>query len=226
MTATVISEGLHGGAFIVSEAEQGYFSREQVTVALSQTLAAGQVLGAVDVPASVTSSAAADASNTGNGTFTLDATNPTDTGAQDGNYRVVAISAGASAVFEVIDPKGVEIGRVTTGGAAFASQIKFTIGAGGTAFAVGDAFTVTVGVESGNDRQVKAWTPTATDGSQNPVGILIYPKTTDGSNTTQGSMIARHAEVRLADLTFGGSPSAAQKAECIEQLRRIGIVCR
>lgn len=224
MTATVLSEGLHAGAFIVSEAEQGFFSRDQVTVALSQTILAGQVIGKVAVPSGITSSGTADAGNTGNGTLTLDASNPVDTGAQDGNYRLVAL---APTEFEVLDPKGINIGRVATG-ATFANQIKFVVAAGGTAFAVGDAFTVTVGRESvqATDEQVKPWTPSATDGSQNPTGIMVYPVTTDGTATKLGTMLARHSEVRLSDLTFGGSPSAAQQKECIEQLRRLGIVCR
>lgn len=107
MTATVLTEGLHAGAFIVSEAEQGYFSRDQVTVALSQTLVAGQVVGKVGVPAGETSSVAADAGNTGNGVFTLDATNPVAAGAIDGIYRVVCIAVAAnSGTFAVTDPKG------------------------------------------------------------------------------------------------------------------------
>lgn len=226
MTATVLTEGLHAGAFIVSEAEQGYFSRDQVTVALSQTLVAGQVVGKVGVPAGETSSVAADAGNTGNGVFTLDATNPVAAGAIDGIYRVVCIAVAAnSGTFAVTDPKGVEIGRVAVAG-TFNNQIKFVIADGATDFAAGDAFSVTVGRETGTDEQVVGWTPGATDGSQKAAGILIYPCTTDGSNTAQRAIIARHAEVRLADLTFGGSPSAAQKAEAIEQLRATGIVCR
>jgi hypothetical protein len=224
MTAIVLSEGLHAGAYIVSE-HHGY-SRDQVTVALNQSIAAGQVVGKVAVPGNVTSSSAADAGNTGNGTLTLDATAPVASNAQDGTYRIIAISAGAGAEFLVEDPKGVEIGRVAAG-ATFANQIKFAIAAGGTAFAVGDTFTVTVGRETnGTDEQVVPWTPTATDGSQNPVGIMMYPVVTDASATKLGTIHARHAEVRLSDLTFGGSPTAAQQAECIEQLRRLGIVCR
>lgn len=44
MTVPVFTETLHAGGFLVWE-EDGYFSREQVTIAASQTLVAGQVLG-------------------------------------------------------------------------------------------------------------------------------------------------------------------------------------
>lgn len=224
MTATVISEGLHAGAYLVNE--DRYFSRDQVVVALSQTLVAGQVVGKIGVPAGETSSVAADAANTGNGLFTIDATNPVAAGAKDGNYRVICEGVAANGgSFQVVDPNGVEIGKVAVG-ATFNNQIKFVIADGATDFVTGDAFTVTVGRESGTDEQVKAWDPANTDGSQIAAGILMYPVTTDGSNTKQGTIHARHTEVRLSDLTFAGSPSAAQKAEGIEQLRRIGIICR
>jgi hypothetical protein len=225
MTATIISEGLHAGAFIVSE---GYnmFSRDQVTVALSQTLVAGQILGKTGVPASETVSVAADAGNTGNGVFTIDGTNPVSSNAIDGAYRVECIAVAAnSGTFSVTDPKGVEIGRVAVA-ATFNNQIKFVIADGATDFAAGDAFTVLVGRETGADEQVVAWGAGNTDGSQKAAGILVYPCTTDGSNTAQRAIIARHAEVRLSDLTFGGSPTTAQQAEAIEQLRALGIICR
>ncbi|WP_315768225.1 head decoration protein [Bradyrhizobium sp. SZCCHNR2012] len=225
MTALVLTETLHAGAYLVSE--DVYFSRDQVTVALNQNIAAGQVVGATDVIALTTASAAADAPNTGNGVLTLDVSTPVLAAAQDGIYRLLCIAAVANAgTFEVFDPKGVSIGKYNVGAAAFANQIKFTIADGATDFVAGDAFSVTVGVESNADRQVKAWDPAAVDGSQNPVGILMYPTVTDGTATKLATMTARHSEVRLSDLTFGGSPSAAQKAACIEQLRRLGIICR
>jgi hypothetical protein len=220
MTATVLSEGLHANAYIVSE--EIYFSRDAVVVALSQNLAAGQVIGKVAVPAGVTSSAAADAGNTGNGTFALDATAPTDSKAQDGVYRIVALSA---TIFEVVDPKGLEIGKATVG-ATYANQIKFLMAAGGTAFAVGDAFSVIVGRETITDDQVKAWDPNATDGSQKVAGIMMYPVITDSVSTKKATIHCRRAEVRLSDLTFGGSPTAAQRLEAIEQLRALDIICR
>jgi hypothetical protein len=225
MTATVLTEGLHAGAFIVSE-DEGWFSRDQVTVALSQTLNAGHVIGKIGTPASETSSVTADAGNTGNGVFTLDVTNPVAASAINGTYRVVCIAAATnSGTFEVVDPNGVEIGRVVVA-ATFNNQIKFVIADGATDFVVGDAFSVLVGRETGTDEQIKEWNPANTDGSQVVRGILVWPITTDGSNTKTAAIIARHAEVRLTDLTFGGSPTAAQKADAIEQLRKIGIICR
>jgi hypothetical protein len=157
--------------------------------------------------------------------FTIDGTNPVSSGAIDGNYRAVCVAVAANAgIFLVTDPKGVEIGRVAVG-ATFNNQIKFVIADGAADWAAGDAFTVTVGRQSDVDEQVVAWSGTVSAGtSQIAAGIMIYPVITDGVNTAQRGIIARHAVVRLTDLTFGGSPTAAQQAEAIEQLRALGII--
>lgn len=145
--STPITEAVHAGAFIISESP-GRRSREAVDIAVSQTIYAGSVLGRRDVNASARASVAADASNTGNGVFTLDATTPVLAGAIDGVYRVVnELVATNSGEFVVYDPNGIEIGRVAVGG-TFATGIKFVIADGSTDFAIGDAFSVTVGVEA------------------------------------------------------------------------------
>ena len=97
---------------MVSEAP-GRLSRDRFVVALNQSLAAGQVIGKAAVAGLVTSSAAADGSNTGNGVITLDATAPVAAGAKNGIYRVVnELVATNSGEFVVYDPDGIEIGRV------------------------------------------------------------------------------------------------------------------
>ena len=84
-----------------------------LSFALNQSLAAGQVVGKAAVVGLVTSSAAADGSNTGNGVITLDATAPVAAGAKNGIYRVVnELVATNSGEFVVYDPDGIEIGRV------------------------------------------------------------------------------------------------------------------
>lgn len=223
MTATVLIEAEHAAAFVLSEGFNK-FSRDQVTVGQSQTLAAGQVVGKVGIPASETSSVAADTGNTGNGVFTLDGSAPVASSAIDGAYRVVCIAVATnSGQFLVSDPKGVELGRVAVG-ATWNNQIKFVIADGATDFAAGDAFTVSVGRQSGTDEQVLAWSPSATDGSQRAAGIMIGPVATGAGQTAQAIMLSRHAAVRLSDLAFGGSPTSAQLAEAIEQLRALGII--
>jgi hypothetical protein len=218
-----LTETLHAGAFIVSEA-RGYFSRDTGTIAINQTILPGQVLYSSAVVASLTATATADAGNTGNGVFTLDVTTPALATAQNGAYRVVCEAVVANAgTFLVMDPSGVEIGRYQAVAAAFANQIKFTIADGATDFAVGDAFTVVVGRESGIDEQFSAL---PNDGSQVASAIAVYPVTTGGSATAKIAIMKRHAEVRLSDLTFATSISAANKAKAIEELRAYGIICR
>lgn len=218
-----LTEKLHAGAFLVQEMP-GYYSRDTATVALSQTVVAGQVMYSSTVIAGATSSAAADAGNTGNGVLTLDVTTPVLAGAKNGVYRLVCLEPGTNVgTFAVYDPDGVEIGRHVVAGAAFSNQIKFTIADGATDFVAGDAFSVTVGVESGTDQE---WTVIPNDGTQTAGGIAIYPITTDGSTKGKIAMLVRNSEVRLSDLTFASGISAANKAKAIEDLRRVGIICR
>lgn len=223
---TAITEPLHAGGFMVSEANV-HRAREQVTIALSQTLVAGQVLGKAGVAAGITSSAAAAASNTGgSGAITLDVTAPVAASAQNGVYQAICIEpASNGGTFEVFDPGGVSIGVVAVG-ATFNNQIKFVI-ADATDFVSGDRFLITVGREFGADEQYKAFDMTATDGAQHAAGILWDAVTTDGSTTKQATVIARAAEVRAADLTWPASNlTAAQKAAAIAELQALGIQLR
>src|SRR6266508_2588250 len=138
-----LNETLHAGAHVVSEAN-GNLSRESVIIALSQTLVVAQVLGKIGVAANITSSSAADAGNTGNGTFTLDVTAPVDSKVQNGVYRAVCIAiATNSGTFAMFDPAGVEIGRVAVG-ATFNNQIKFVVADVSTFIAIGAASSTTV----------------------------------------------------------------------------------
>jgi hypothetical protein len=219
----VFNEARHSGEFILTELN-GHGSRDNIVIAATnQTIVPGAVLGAIEVvQADATSSSAADASNTGNGTLTLDATAPVGAAAKDGAYRVVAITA---TEFTVTNPEGKEIGKVATG-ATFNGEIKFALAAGGTAFAPGDAFTVTVGLDPVTDRQFVALNPTANDGSQNAAAIAIYAATTDNTNTAEISAILRTAEVNSQIITFPVGITSAQKAEAIVQLRKLGISVR
>lgn len=223
-TGIVQTESRHPGGFMVSEAN-GYKSRDKFVVALSQTLVAGAVCGKTSVIASATSSVAADASNTGNGVFTLDVTAPVGAGAKDGIYRVVNdLVAANSGEFIVFDPDGIEIGRVAVA-ATFNNQIKFAIADGATDFAIGDAFSVTVGLQETN-YQMEALNLAGTDGSQRVASISWGNVTTDGSNLQNGVFITRDAEVRGVDLVWPAGITAAQLAEGIRALEKLGIIVR
>jgi len=95
-------------------------------------------------------SAAKSGGNTGTGTLTLDATTPTLFGATPGVYTVRCITAATNGgQFLVNTPSGTSLGTFslpgTAGGSAtFSNQIKFALADGGTDFAVGDGFDITV----------------------------------------------------------------------------------
>jgi hypothetical protein len=221
----MLTETIHAGAFIVQEMP-GYYSRDSLTVALSQTLVAGQVCGRVGVPANIVSSAAADAANTGgSGAITIDGTNPVSASAKNGRYRAVCIEPATNGgTFAVNDPDGVEIGKVAVG-ATFNNQIKFVI-ADATDFVAGDAFNIDVIREEGADEQAKALDLAGTDGSEVGSCIIVYPVTTDGSTTKKAAFMTRNCEVRAADLTWPSGITADQKAAQIENLRKKGIILR
>lgn len=223
-TGIVQTESRHPGAFMVSEANSRR-ARDTFVVALNQTIVAGQVCGKTAVIAGATSSVAADASNTGNGVFTLDVTAPVGAGAKDGIYRVVNdLVAANSGEFIVTDPDGIEIGRVAVG-ATFNNQIKFVIADGATDFAIGDAFSVTVGLEE-TDYQMVALNLAAADGSQRIAGISWDNVTTDASNLQSGVFITRAAEVRGVDLVWPVGITATQLAEGLRALEKLGIIVR
>lgn len=223
---TVLNETIHPGAFIVSESEGPYHTREAVVIALSQTIIPGIVLARNAVAASVTSAAAAAVGNTGNGVLTLDAVTPVLEGAKNGRYRVVAIEPAANAgQFEVFDPAGVSIGQVAVG-ATFANEIKFAIADGATDFVAGDSFNIDVGIEQG-DYQYAALNLTKAGDFAKAAGIAVYGVTTDGVTTQKITAIVRGpCEVRLSDLTWPAGITAAQKAEGIRQLEALGIIGR
>lgn len=90
-----------------------------------------------------TSVGAAVAGNTGAATIT--AAPPVAAGAIQGIYKLTAVSAGATAVFLMTDPAGLELGEATTGTPATIGGIgPFTITDAGTDPAIGDQFTITV----------------------------------------------------------------------------------
>jgi hypothetical protein len=175
-----------------------------VTVAISQTLARGCVMGLVKYAAGT---AAADESNTGNGTltsFALAAGGPQ----KIGDYIVKCVEAITnSGRFHVLDPDGILIGEFTIPAGAgndydfSGGGISFTVTDDSTDFALDDFFTCPIEAGSG---QAVACDHTATNGSEVPEGVLVEAVTTDGSST-QASLIYTDGTYQSAGLTFGGS---------------------
>lgn len=212
---TELTEGQHKAEFLVTEAN-GSLSRETVTVLSGQNLKPGHVLGKVTVGAATGTAAGG---NTGNGTIGTVSAGDT---AKAGVYQIICIEpATDGGTFEVEDPDGVIIGRAVVG-SAFAGAVNFTIGDGGTDFAAGDRFTVTVAAGSG---KYKEYNPANTDGSQTAVAIsLDFVDATGGDK--EGVVVARHAEVNAAELIWFSAADANQKAAGQAQLATHTIIAR
>lgn len=221
----VFNETTHAGGFLLSEAELTR-SREAIVIGASQSIVPGAVLGKLSADGTPTAAATADAGNTGDGAMTLAGT-PTGAGAQAGDYRVVCNAAAAGGgSFSVEDPEGVNVGEAQVG-AAFAGPIAFTIAAGGTDFAVGDAFTVAVAIPTGaTGGQFVALDPSASDGSQHAAGIAYHGVITAAGETVNITGILRDAEVNQFELTWPAGITDPQKAAAVDELNAIGIFLR
>lgn len=212
---TELTEGQHKAEFIVTEAE-GTLSRETVTILSGQTLKPGHVLGKVTVG---TATGAAVSGNTGNGAIGTVSAGAT---AKPGVYQIVCIEpATDGGTFAVEDPEGVIVGRAVVG-SAFAGPVNFTISDGGTDFAAGDRFAVTVAAGSG---KYKEYNPANTDGSQTAVALAVDAVDASAGDTP-AVIIARHAEVNEAELIWFSDADANQKAAGLVQLKTQTIIAR
>lgn len=163
----------------------------QPIVLAAGTLVRGTVLGQQTTNPI---SAAAAPGNTGNGTIGALSVGATPV---VGTYTAKATSA---TVFAVTDPEGNALGNATAGAAFASAEINFTITAGGTAFAVGDAFTLTVSDAVGTYIEC---VKTASDGSQVPVAVLADYADASAGPVTTGAYVA--GEFNANALTYDAS---------------------
>lgn len=211
---TVLSEGIHAGEHIVSEAN-GNFSREVVTVT-GADLGPATVLG--KIPSATVAAAAKSGGNTGNGTIAMDGTTPALPGVKRGVY---AVRFTAATAFTVEDPDGNVIGTGATA-AAFADDVKFTITAGGTAFVAGDGFDITVGLVG---YAYKKLAPSATDGSQTACAALWDTAKASAADVRQVAHV-RSCEVNGLVLDWPTGITTTQKNAAIADLAEAGIIVR
>lgn len=209
-----ITEGIHAGEYLVSEAN-GNYSREVVTVA-GGDYGPATVLG--KIPSATSSAAAKSGGNTGNGTIALDGTTPVQPGAKRGTYTVRFTAATA---FTVEDPDGNVIGTGATG-TAFTDDVKFTITAGGTAFVAGDGFDIAVGTVGYTYTELD---PTATDGSQIACAVLFDTAKAASADVRQVAHV-RACEVNGLVLDWPTGITTTQKTAAIADLAAAGIVVR
>lgn len=219
---TTLTEGVYATESLVSEAS-GERSREAVTVKSGQNLKACAVLATL-VSGTVASAAKAGG-NTGNGTFTLDATTPLLLGAKLGVYTLRCIAAAANnGTFRLEDPDGAVLGDIVmAGGAATVSeQIKGALADGSSDFVVGDGFDITVTALV--EKEVE-YNPAGTDGSQIATGIL-YGAVNATSADTRGVAFKRDCEHNADIVVWKTGITANQKAKGTADLKRRGIILR
>lgn len=220
---TTLTEGPRTGEFIVSEAP-GERSRDQIVLGTGNNLKAGAVLGTLITAATVVSAAKAGG-NTGNGTFTVDATTPLLPGGKLGVYVLRCIAAATNnGTFRLEDPDGRVLGDtvMAAGAGAVAEQIQGALADGSTDFAVGDAFNITVSAITTEDAE---FNPAGTDGSQFATGIL-YAATNATSADKRAVAVRRDAEVNSRLLTWKSGATTAQKAVAQQALAAAGIIFR
>ena len=120
-------------------------------------------------------------------------------GGKTGVYQVRFTAATA---FTVTDPSGLQVGTGTVG-TAFATQIKFNTAAGGTAFAAGDGFDISVVSTS---KYVPS-PATSADGSDQAMAINLLQVDATSADAVV-AVIANAAEVVGAALTYDASISS------------------
>lgn len=215
-------ETLHAAGFLISEAN-GNLSRDNGVLITGQNLKTGTVIAKISVGAAT--SAAKAGGNTGDGTLTLDVTNPVRQGAKVGVYKVRFVAAAANnGTFRVEDPDGYDLGQVIMAGGAGAwdDDIKFAVADGAADFIVGDGFDITVAAGSGKLTQ---YVVAGQNGSQNPGGVLLADVDATSADKA-AAFIARNAEVNANELTWPGGISADEKNAAIVKLAALGVVVR
>lgn len=152
---------------------------------------------------------------TGDGAITFDAT-PNGVGFMPGLWNVRLVGAGATAAFEVFNPRGEYVGPGAVG-SAFDGPINFTIADGAANYAIGDVVEINVPATT-----YGAHDPTSITGLATPAGILYEAAV----GTVDRTVIVRDAEVNSNHLTYFDSATDAEKATVNAQLAHLGIIVR
>lgn len=219
---TTLTEGIYRTESLISEAP-GSQSREAIVVKSGSNLKSCAVLATI--LSGTVASAAKAGGNTGNGTFTLDATTPLLLGAKLGVYTLRCIAAAVNnGTFRLEDPDGIVLSDIVMAGGAgtVAEQINGALADGVTDFVVGDGFDITVTALV--EKEVE-YNPAGTDGSQIATGIL-YAAVDATSADTRGVAFKRNCEHNADIVVWKTGLTATQKAKGAADLKRRGIILR
>lgn len=212
----VFNEPIRPCESLVSEAP-GERSREAITVGAT-AITACMVLGATFGAATA---AAKAGGNTGNGTFTIDATTPTLAGAKPGVYRLRCIAAAANGgTFRLEDPDGIVLGDtvMAAGSATVSEHIRGALADGSSDFIVGDGFDITVPA-------------TLTYGPLNlaaTTGLSVASAISYGNYAASGRGVAfvRDCEHNADIVVWPAGITSDQRALATRQLAAQGIILR
>lgn len=222
---TVKTETRHAAEFVMSEAN-GNRSRGNATIAASQTILPGTVLGKVGEAEGAVTVGAPAFTGTGDGTLTK-ATPAYGAGVMVGTYTIALteiVTNGGK--FDVIRPDGTVDGQAVVG-VAYDGQVKFTIADGSTDFGIDAKFTLAVTIAAAADEGLyKAYDQDASDGAEVAAGIALYAATTGIGETDQISIIMRDATVNGNLLVWPDDIDAGETLTAIAQLAALGIMVR
>lgn len=179
----------------------------------------GMALGRVLVGAA---SAVAFAGNAGNGTMSAITVGA---GAIAGVYKLYIVEPASNAgKFVVEDPTGkvVDIGTVAVPFSA--GGLGFTLADGGTDFAAGDGFDITVAAGS---QKLKPWTPDGTDGTQILAAFLIADKVDATVADVDAAILVRDALVDPQGLGWSAAVTTQNHRDtALAQAKTLGILSR
>lgn len=199
------------------------FCRESLTLlagsGTAREIEIGVILGAAGMAAV---SQAALAGNVGNGVLTL-ANPPISAGTNAGDFQAICIEPATNGgTFEVFDHNGVSVGTATVG-VAFTGPVKFTIADGATDFSAGDGFLIKVPLGS----KVKAWDPTAIDGSAEVVGVALAKGYAPvGADAGILGIVRGPAILDLDGITWPEGATTDQKSAAVTALLKKNIIVR
>ncbi|WP_428485962.1 head decoration protein [Rhodopila sp.] len=219
MVSPVLTENWYTSGFIVSEAP-GKLSRSLGTIYNTGTADIVQEAGLVLAQATTaTPTVTAGGANHGNGSVTaITAGNNAVLGA----YTLLATSATS---FNLTDPNNDAMGPATVGTAYAGAEIDFMINAGGTAFAAGDIFTLTLLPGTG------AFVSYTGAVGLPAVGVLYNLVWVPAGGSTKVTVMARNCEVNRAELQWDPSivnsgSVAALEATALAALATHNIIAR
>lgn len=190
------------------------YSNEVVTIASGQDLEVGAVLG------QILTSSETHAGNTGNGVL---GSVTFGSKAMAGIYTLTCTVAATNAgTFKLTTPNGETVPQLLTVAVAYTSDhLNVTLADGSTDFIVGDNFLVTVA--TGN---CEALDQTATDGTQNPLGILLANVDATGGAVKSAAVVRGEVIINTDGLKWNNTIATAQKNVAIAQMKRNGLVFR